>query len=214
MKNRILIVRTAVALICVLGIAVTGAYAAVQSVPLIEAVKSGDAKTARTLVTQKADVNATEIDGTTALHYAADEGDAALADVLIKAGANVKAANRYGATPLGLAAAKGHAAVIERLLKAGENANAVVSGEPVLMSAARAGNPDAIKILVAHGADVNVKERILNQTPLMWAAAAGNTAAVKVLVEVGADIKARAKAPGTGLNLSTGFMMPRDNDPL
>src|SRR5258708_32020815 len=205
MTNRILTIRTAGALVCVLGLTVTGAHAAVQSVPVIEAIKSGDAKTVRALVAKKADVNATEIDGTTALHYAADDGDAALVDVLIKAGANVKAANRYGATPLGLAAAKGHAAVIERLLKAGENTNAVVSGEPVLMSAARAGNPDAIKVLVAHGADVNVKERILNQTPLMWAAAAGNTAAVKVLVEVSADINARAEAPGTRLNLITGL---------
>jgi ankyrin repeat protein len=214
MKNRIPTIRGTAALLCVLGFATTGAHAALQSVPLIEAVRSGDAKTAQVLVAKKADVNATEIDGTTALHYAADDGNAALVDLLIKAGANVKAANRYGATPLGLAAAKGHAAVIERLLKAGENANAVVSGEPVLMSAARAGNPDAIKILVAHGADVNVHEPLLNQTALMWAATAGNTAAVKVLVEVGADIKARSKAPGKGLNLSTGFMMPRDNDPL
>ena len=214
MKNCIPTIRAVAMLLCVFGFAMTGAHAALQSVPLIEAVKNGDAKTAQALVAKKADVNATEIDGTTALHYAADASDAALVDLLLKAGANAKAANRYGATPLGLAAAKGDAAVIERLLKAGENANAVVSGEPVLMSAARAGNPDAIKVLVAHGADVNVKERILNQTPLMWAAAAGNTAAVKVLVEVGADIQARSKAPGTGLNLSTGFMMPRDNDPL
>jgi len=214
MTNRIPTVRAAAALLCVLGLTATGARAAVQSVPLIEAAKSGDAKTAQALMAKKADVNATEVDGTTALHYAADEGNTALVDLLIKAGANAKAANRYGATPLGLAAAKGHAAVLERLLKAGENANAVVLGEPVLMSAARAGNPDAIKVLVAHGADVNVKEPILNQTALMWAAAAGNTAAVKVLVEVGADIKARSKAPGKGLNLSTGFMMPRDNDPL
>jgi ankyrin repeat protein len=214
MKSWIPTARASALLLCVIGLTVTGAQAAVQSVPLIEATKSGDAKTAQALVAKKADVNATEVDGTTALHYAADEGNTALVDLLIKAGANVKAANRYGATPLGLAAAKGNAAVIERLLKAGENANAVVLGEPVLMSAARAGNPDAIKVLVAHGADVNVKESSLNQTALMWAAAAGNTAAVKVLVEVGADLKARSKAPGTGLNLSTGFMMPRDNDPL
>ncbi len=213
-ENRILAIRAAVALLCVLGFAAASAEAAARLVPLVEAVKSGDAKGVRALVAQKVDVNAAETDGTTALHYAADGGDAALVDLLIAAGANAKVANRYGATPLGLAAAKGRTLVIARLLKAGEDANAVVSGEPVLMTAARAGNPDAVKILIAYGANVNVKEPILNQTALMWAAAAGNTAVVRLLVEGGADLKARSKAPGTGLNLGTGFMMPRVDDPL
>ena len=213
-RERMQVIRAGVGLLCALGFVAAGAEAAARVAPLIDAVKDGDTKLVRTLIAQKADVNAQEADGTTALHWAADRGDATLVDLLIKAGANAKAANRYGATPLGLAAAKGHAVVMDRLLKAGEDANAVVSGEPVLMTAARAGNPDAIKVLVVHGADVNVTESTRGQTALMWAAAAGNTAVVKTLVELGADIKARSKAPGTGLTLGAGFMIPRVNDPL
>lgn len=206
---------TAVALLCVVGLGGAARVdAAARMVPLIEAVKNADTVAARRLILQKANVNVTEPDGTTALHWAADHGDAAMVDMLIKAGATVKVANRYGATPLGLAAAKGHAQVLERLLKAGENANAVVTGEPVLMMAARSGSADAVKILLANGANVNVRENVRAQTALMWAAAAGNTAVVKVLLEGGADIKARSASPGTGLEKGAGFMIPRVNDPI
>ena len=50
---------------------------------------------------------AKEVDGTTALHYAAHYDDAELVKRLIKAGADLNAANDYGATPLGEAAVTG-----------------------------------------------------------------------------------------------------------
>ena len=80
--------------------------------------------------------------------------------------------------------------------------------------AARSGDVDAVKLLLTRGANPNTAEPIRNQTALMWAAAEGNTGVVKVLIEAGADIKARSKAPGTGLVLGTGFVVPRMNDPL
>ncbi len=47
--------------------------------------------------------------------------------------------------------------MIERLLKAGEDPNAVVSdaGDTALMLAARTGKPDALQVLLDHGADAN-----------------------------------------------------------
>lgn len=192
----------------------TAAFAAARAVPLVEAVKRGDLTAVRSMVATKANVNATEPDGTTALHWAADLGDVRMVDLLIKSGATVKVANRFGATPLGLAAVRGNAAVVERLLAAGEDANAVVNGEPVLMTASRAGNVDTIKALLAKGANVNVREAVYGQTPMMWAAAAGQTAAVKTLAEAGGDIKARNKAPGKGIEKDKNFRIPAENDPL
>jgi ankyrin repeat protein len=61
------------------------------------------------------------------------------------------------------------------------------------MRAARTGNPEALKVLVAHGADVNRKESSLAETALMWAAAENNSAAVELLLEFGADVNARSK---------------------
>src|SRR2546428_6412262 len=97
--------------------------AAEYDVRLVEAVKAGDKAAASALLRQHVDVNASERDGTTALHWAVRQDDLQLTDQLIRAGADVKAANRYGVTPLYLASVNGRAAMIERLLKAGANAN-------------------------------------------------------------------------------------------
>ena len=199
--------------------AVGSAHAAVDEVPLIEAVKRGDAAAVRALLAERVDVDAAEPDGTTALHWAAHLGDAASMDLLIDAGADVRATTRNGATPYSLATYKAHAAVIERLLEAGEDANAVINGEPVLMMVARAGDPDAVRALLRHGADPNVTEPIRGQTPLMHAAAEGNVEAMKVLLYEGspttdfrADVNARSTGPSGKPRI--GGRIPRINDPL
>jgi ankyrin repeat protein len=69
----------------------------------------GDGTTVRTLLRQKADVNAPQADGATAIHWAVYHDDLELAGLLIGAGANVKAANREGATPLSLGCVNGNA---------------------------------------------------------------------------------------------------------
>ena len=51
----------------------------------------GDRDGVRSLLKQGADVNASEPDGMTALHWAADRGDAELAGMLLYAGANPNA---------------------------------------------------------------------------------------------------------------------------
>ena len=118
------------------------------------AVEKGDKEAVRSLLLKKADVNAPQIDGTTALHWAVRTDDLATADLLIRAGAKVSAANRDGATPLLLATINGNAAMIEKLLKAGADVNATLTldGDTALMMAARTGKVDAVKTLLDHGA--------------------------------------------------------------
>ena len=71
----------------------------------------------RALLQQRVDVNAPQIDGMTALHWAAYQDDLETAELLVRAGANVKAANRYGVTPLSLACTNGNGAMVELLLE-------------------------------------------------------------------------------------------------
>jgi ankyrin repeat protein len=161
---------------------------------LIDAVKSGNTQTIRTLLKQHPDVNAQEADGMTALHWAVRNDDTETVQLLIRAGAKVKAANRYGVTPIALAATNGNGVLVEALLKAGADANtALPEGETVLMTASRAGNADAVKALIAHGANVNAKEQWQEQTALMWAAAENHAAAIKALVAAGGDLNAHSK---------------------
>jgi ankyrin repeat protein len=194
-------------LVAMVVLAVAATAAAARDLPLVEAVKRGDAAAVAALVKQSADVNAAEVDGTTALHWAAHRDDVAVARALIRAGANVNAANRYGVTPLHLAATNGSATMIEALLAAGAGANtALPEGETALMTAARTGKVDAIAALLAHGADVNARENWRGQTALMWAAAEGHAAAIATLVKAGADVHARSKG-------ATGSRAPQPQTP-
>ena len=69
-------------------------FAASGDVRLVEAVKSGGSSAAIALIAKRVDVNAPEVDGTTALHWAVHRSDVDLVDRLIRAGADVKAKNQ------------------------------------------------------------------------------------------------------------------------
>jgi ankyrin len=160
---------------------------------LVDAVKSGDRTSALTLISQRADVNAPETDGTTALHWAVHHGDLELTQRLIRAGAKVNVKNDYGSTPMSEAAVLGRADLIEALLTAGadvESPNA--DGQTALMVVARTGRVDAARLLLKYGANVNTVEQWRGQTALMWAVAQKQPAMVAELVKAGADVNARS----------------------
>jgi ankyrin len=166
----------------------------------------GDLAGVRTLLRQKADVNAAQPDGARAIHWAAYKGDVGLADVLIAAGANVRLANREGATPLSLACINGSAAMIERLVKAGADPNEQgTHGETPLMLAARNGNVAAIKVLLDNHADVQAKEKLRGTTALMWAIEQAHPDAVKLLVERGASVSTASNPDAKG---GTAYLAP------
>jgi uncharacterized protein len=153
------------------------------------AAQRRDSTALKTLVSQKADVNATQPDGATALLWAAHWNDVDAARLLLGAGANPKVTNRFGASPLSEAAALGNPALVKLLLDAGADPKSLTTadGETVLMTAARAGNVDVVRMLLDGGADVNAKESYKGQTALMWAAAERHAPVVKLLLERGAD---------------------------
>ncbi len=169
------------------------------SSPVADAAMNGNMIALNSLIQQKADVNAPQADGATAIQWAAYENDAKMADALIAAGANVKTPNRDGATALQLACLNGSAVMIGKLLKAGADPNELApKGETPLMFAARNGNVDAIKVLLAAKADVNAKEKIRGTTALMWAAEQGHPDAVKILADNGADVGASSSPDSKG----------------
>ena len=62
----------------------------------VEAAMNGNRDAVRALLKDGADVNTTQADGMTALHWAAQKGDVELAKVLLYASANLKATTRSG----------------------------------------------------------------------------------------------------------------------
>jgi ankyrin repeat protein len=137
-------------------------------------------------------IAATQPDGTTDLHWAAHQDDLETARRLVTSGDDVKAANRFGATPLSEACLNGNGAMVDLLLKAGADANGTLpSGETMLMIASRTGKVEAVRALIAAGANVNAKESRGQQTALMWAAAEGNGEAVGALLHAGAELNTR-----------------------
>ena len=156
---------------------------------LADAAQQGDQAMLRQLLQHKANVNAAQPDGMTALHWAATRDDVPLAKMLLAAGAQTSPKTRLGElTPLFIASKRGSAPMIEVLLKAGANANATDStGATPLMLASAAGSAEAVEMLLAHQAGVNAKESAHQQTALMFAAAADRGAVVRALIKHGAD---------------------------
>ncbi len=176
---------------CTLSILAAGA---VDNIRLVNAVKSRDLAAVRTLLKQHADPNAVDVDGTTAVIWAAHNGDIEIGKLLVAAGANVKATNRYGVSALVEAATLGDVAMMEILLKAGADPNAAYgAGETPLMLASRTGNLSAVKLLIDRGANVNNADEFKGYTALMFAATENQPEVARLLIERGADVNGHSR---------------------
>ena len=176
------------------------AAAPASDLRVVDAVRKGDKEAVRSLVQQRADVNAAQADGSTALAWAVHRDDLEMAELLIRGGANVNAENNLGVTPLSLACTNGSAAMVQKLVTAGANPNIPLgTGETPLMTCARTGNVEAVKSLLARGADANTKESRRGQNALMWAVAQKHAEVVRALVQNGADVHASSQGGFTPL---------------
>jgi ankyrin repeat protein len=155
------------------------------------------------LLKQRAKVNASQADGSTALAWAAHWNDIAMAEALLKAGADANLANEFGVTPLSLACVNGNLPMVQRLLAAKASPNAVArTGDTAFLNCVRSGNVDTVKLMLEAKADANLGEKWRGQTPLMWAAAEKHSTVVKALVDHGADVNAKSRGGFTALQFA------------
>ena len=125
-------------------------------------------ETIHALIKAGADVNAANRYGVTPLSLAAGNGNDRVITLLIESGANAKAADARlteGRTLLMLAARTGNVASVRQLVAQGQGSNVVNAaesrtGSTALMWAALGNHADAVRALVAAGADVNARSKV------------------------------------------------------
>lgn len=122
--------------------------------------------------------------------------------LVIAAGLLVATAGDLGALRQRLlihAARRGDITIMRGLLALGADAVKDSSGGTPLYAAAWAGHPDAIEVLLARGADVNLADAS-GMTPLMAAATQGHDEVVRMLTRRGASLTATCRC-GNALDL-------------
>lgn len=128
-----------------------------------------------------------DMDGTTAVQWAAWEGNEDVVQLLIDNGADIFQQDELGGTTLHRAVA--HEAVVRLLLNKGVNASIPDnSGRTALHWAANQGQEAVVRLLLEKDADSNIlKSDVHGQTPLFIAAFRGDEGIVRLLLEKGAD---------------------------
>src|SRR5262245_58895161 len=186
--------------------------------PLYLACTNRDAMTVEKLLNSEADPNANLLNGETVLMNCARTGNAQSVKALIAAGARVNVKEpEHDQTALMWAAAERHPEAVRVLLEAGadirarsrtysqivtsevtqragrEELNYTVlrGGSTPLLFAARSGDVESVRLLLATGADVN--DQLPNgMSALVLAAQSGNGPAARLLLDKGADPNAAA----------------------
>jgi ankyrin repeat protein len=181
------------------------AAGAASAEPLLaDLIQANDRAAALKMLSAGADVNASQPDGTTALHWAAYRNDLELVKALLARGAKANVQNSFGSAPLAEAVKVDNLEIVDTLLKAGANVEAAnADGETVLMLAARNGSLPIAQTLLRHGASANPREGWRGQTALMWAAAENHPEMVDLLLARHAQVKVRAAANDWGAQITS-----------
>ena len=185
---------------------------------IFELIRAGDAEGVRALLAREPDAAAArDEEGVSALMHAAYRRDGEITDAIRSASPprdifeaatfgvvdaldgdpNVYSAD--GFAPLHFAAMGGHVDAARALLEAGADPNAMsqhrfVKVRPLHTACAlevSRENPEMVRVLVEHGADVNGTNTEGGATPLHNAAQSGSVALVRALLELGADPNAQ-----------------------
>ena len=159
-----------------------------ECTPLIWASIYGNTEIARFFLEKGADVNATNINGYTALMEASKKGHTEIAALLIEKGANVYVADGAGFIALILASIFGYTEIVSIFLEYGVNVNFVTNeGDTALIWASKYGHNGTAALLIEKGANVNVASQY-GWNALIWASVCGHDEISKLLIENGANV--------------------------
>ena len=160
----------------------------------------------------RAIANAPSADGTTALHWAVQRDDVEMVDLLLKAGADAR-------PRIATASRRCYVACTERQRRRSSSGcsrrapmpnAALPEGETALMTAARTGKVEAVKLLLAHGADVNAQGTVARPDGAdVGRGREPRRGRADRSIEAGADLKARSNGGFTPLLFAVRAGTPR-----
>ncbi|KAF4470475.1 ankyrin repeat [Fusarium albosuccineum] len=155
------------------------------------------------LLDQGADVDQTDEDDWTSLHFAAQFSTSwEVLDMLLKAGANVAARSNRGSTALHCAARAPNPEAVRFLVSRGFSTEARTNqGRFALHSAAEEGCSESIRILLDANADMECEDQD-GWTPLHFASSGGHLEAVQLLIDRGAIVSSRSHHSRTPLHVA------------
>ena len=174
---------------------------------LNKAISRVDVDLAKTVLTNKFDINAKDNEGITPLISAVSQPQTVISRnivlLMIEAGANIEAKDSTGKTPLSVAAwlddPISASSMVELLLSKGANPNTKDNGgNTPLISALTKGSSDAARLLIAKGADVNAKNND-GRTPLFYTK---DEEIADLMLSSGAKINAKDNSGWTPLRFS------------
>ncbi len=153
----------------------------------------------------RADVNAKDEYGVTALIDASFKGQKDLVELLILEGADLNARDNQGNTALMNAALKGHIEIVDLLISNGADISAKdKTGNTALIESAKYARESACEIITLlknNGARVNAKNNY-GLTGIIYAAQGGHAQNIACLLDAGADINAKSKSGETALKFA------------
>jgi ankyrin repeat protein len=155
--------------------------------PLFRLTESDDAEILKLMVQQGADINAVaKWYNETPLIYAAKMGKTKAVKFLLQHGANINTRDGKGFTALDHARNEGYNEIVQMLTQSGGKATSRAMGSPLFNSEVL-GNPERLKELLRHGADLKARDSY-GWTPLLSAINYGFSAAATIMIEFGADV--------------------------
>ena len=183
------------------------------------AVRADDQELVRLLLRAGADARKANRYGVTPLQLAAVNGSVVLSKALLEAGADPNAVLPEGETILMTAARTGQPELVQLLLDRGANLKAHEQwyGENALIWAVAENHADAARVLIDHGADVEVRSGSLtfprrrngqsvlslgSWTPLMYAARENALDAARVLVKAHGNLDLTDPDGATALTIA------------
>lgn len=177
-----------------------------RSTPLFLAVREKHPLTVRLLCDAGSSVNACNFQGRTPFHLAAQQVSVEMVRILLPYIDNINVSGRGGLTALHYVTCAypptySQSEIVNLLIAYGADVRQRDNdGKTALHMVAYTGDVNLAQVLIANGAELNLTENVIGETPLNTAAAHDRYEMIKLLVEKGADVNIGDKGNQTPLH--------------